>query len=114
MNVIHAKFVLWNVKSNTIRTYQTGPSIYPLYDHKLEDVTIILNQNGSVTMEGDEILYGISFHDESPEHFDYKIHPSWIEKTRFRKKDVVRAGWHRKLDKEHKKITLSKYTIIQS
>lgn len=114
MKIIHAKFVLWSRKSNIIKTYQTEPSFSPLYDHVLEDVTITLNENGIVTMEGDEILYGISFHDESPEHFDYKIHPSYIEKTRFRKKDVVRAGWHRKLDKEHKKITLSKYTIIES
>ena len=84
----------------------------PIRETVLEDVTITFNENDSITMEGEEWQFGIEFHDEYPKYFDYEVHPKYIKKTRFRKKDIVRSGWHRKLNNEHKKVMITNYVLV--
>lgn len=85
----------------------------PISEDVFENVTIIFNDNGSITIEGDCWQYGIEFTDVYPSELSYNVHPSYIDKTRFRKKDIVRAGWHRKLENIHKSIIVNKYAIIE-
>ena len=44
---------------------------------------------------------GLEFHDVYPSELEYEVDPEYIEKTRFRKRDVVRHGWHKKLKKDY-------------
>lgn len=114
MEDINSKFVVHSLENgcNTLKLYEEIPQIHPLYENILECVTIHFNDNGSITIEGEMWQYGIEFHDEHPSNFDYEIHPSSITQTRFRKKDVVRSGWHRKMENKHFKMITNKYNII--
>ena len=114
MKDIKAKYAVYHRTSGKITLSNDDSklrAINPLYEDELENVKITFNDNGSITIDADAVCYGIFFHDEYPENLSYKIHPGYITKTRFRKRDIVRAGWHRKLEKEHKKITINKYII---
>ena len=103
------------INNETIRLYNDKDKVshHPLLESVMEDVSITFNDNGSINLEGDEWQFDVCFHDEYPKYFDYEIHPDYIEKTRFRKRDIVRCGWHRKLENKHKIITMSHYKIIQ-
>ena len=114
MEEIKAKYAVYHRSSGKITLSDDTSklkAINPLWEDELENVTIKFNDNGSVTIEADAVLYDISFHDVYPENLDYKVHPEYISKTKFRKRDIVRAGWHRKLEMGHKKITINKYII---
>ena len=111
METIESKFILFD-RNKTLTLLKDAPlSIFPLHQTVFEDATIEFNDNGSITLTGDEWQFGISFHDESPSNFDYEVHPNYITKTSFRKKDVVRSGWHRKLKNERKKLIIGDYII---
>ena len=114
MEDIWSKYIVYTQKEgcNVLKLYSEVPSIHPLYDKLLENARIQFNDNNSITVEGEEWQYGIEFHDECPSNFDYEIHPSSITKTRFRKKDIVRSGWHRKMENKHFKMITNKYNII--
>ena len=115
MENITGKKIVLSYCNNSLRVYDHNDkvSIYPLDEQCFENASITFNDNGSITLEGDCWQFGINFHDEYPENIEYKVHPSYITKTMFRHKDIVRAGWHRKLENKHKKIILNKYMIIQ-
>ena len=102
------------INNETISLYSDIDKVshHPLFENVMEDVTIQFNDNGSIKLEGYEWQFGICFHDEYPENFEYEIHPDYIEKTRFRKRDIVRNGWHRKKENKHKVIILSHYNIV--
>lgn len=115
MENIQSKYVVFNYYGNTllILDNEEKVSCRPLCEDVFENATITFNENNSITLEGDCRAYGIEFHDVYPSELPYKVHPNSIEKTRFRKKDIVRAGWHRKLENVHRKIILNKYKIIE-
>lgn len=114
MEDIKSKYVLWGLDSNRIELFDDSKriSVQPIRETVMEDVTITFNENGSITMEGEQWQFGIDFEDEYPENFNYEIHPNYIKKTRFRKKDIVRSGWHRKLHNKHKKVMITDYVIV--
>ena len=113
MKNIFSKFIVWDCSSNTIYLSDKKPSISPAREELWEDVDIIYNDNGSITIEGTAYDYGICFHSVYPSELDYKVHPKYISKTRFTKKDIIHPGWHLKEKTIHKKIITDKYTIIQ-
>jgi hypothetical protein len=86
-------------------------SIAPLHEDMFENASIIFNDNGSITLEGDIWQFELEFHDCYPSELNYKVHPNYIDKTRFTKKDIVRSGWHRKLQNSHKKMIIKNYII---
>lgn len=86
-------------------------SLSPLYDTMFENASITFNDNGSITLEGDVWEFEIIFNDCYPSELDYEVHPTYIKQTRFTHKDIVRSGWHRKLNNSHKKIIIKNYII---
>ena len=113
METIKSKFVIWSISNNRIKLCDQNYGHHPFSEKIWEDVTITFNDNDSITMEGDEFQYGFELHDEYLKEFDYKVHPDYIDKTKFTKMDIVRRGWHRKLENKHKKVIMKNYTIIQ-
>jgi hypothetical protein len=87
-------------------------SCRPLYEVLFENATLTF-VNGTLTIEGDCVEFGIEFNDHHPSYFEYDIEPYYIEKTRFLKRDVVRAGWHKKKERVHKKVTVNNFCIIE-
>ena len=85
----------------------------PLTEDIFTNATITFNDNHSVTVEGEVIQFGFEFHDISPDELDYEVEPSYIKKTLILHRPIIRAGWHRKVNTEHKKVTLSHYTIVE-
>ena len=86
-------------------------SLSPLNEEMFENASIVFNDNGSITLEGDVWEFGISFSDCYPSELDYEVHPNYIGKTKFTHKDIVRSGWHRKLNNSHQKIIIKNYII---
>lgn len=113
MENIFSKFIVWDCPSHTIYLSDKEQSISPIREELWKDVDIIYNDNGSITMEGTAYDYGICFHSVYPSELDYKVHPKYISKTIFTKRDIIRPGWHLKEKTIHKKIITDKYTIIQ-
>ena len=115
MENIKAKNIRLTYGSNILYVFKDDEevSLRPIDEEMFENATISFNENGSITLEGDCWKFGILFDSEYPKNIDYEVHPSYIEKTRFRHKDIVRAGWHRKLKNEHRKLIFNKYMIIQ-
>ena len=102
-------------KDGEVQCYKEQPHtvfLSPLSEYVFENVTITFNDNNSITVDGDCWQYGLTSHDEYPNKFDYEIHPDYIELTKFRKKPIVRSGWHRKKENHHKNIILNKYSIV--
>ena len=85
----------------------------PLFESVYENVEIVFNDNGSITLTGDEWQFGIEFHDVYPSELDYEVHPDYIKLTKFRKKQIVQHGWHRKLNNEKRIITMTNYKLIE-
>ena len=83
----------------------------PLHEEMFENASIVFNDNGSITLEGDVWEFELLFNDCYPSELDYEVHPSYISKTKFTHKDIVRSGWHRKLNNSHKKIIIKNYII---
>lgn len=115
MEQIQSKYIVIDHSNNTISLSKKPESLRfrPITDEVFENATIVFNDNNSITLEGDCWQYGLELHDIYPSELPYKVHPNYIEKTRFRKKDIVRAGWHRKADNVHTKIILNNFKIIQ-
>ena len=90
------------------------PNISPLWEDVFENVTITFNDNNSITLDGDCWQWGIEFDDEYPNNFDYEVHPNYIKLTKFRKKPIVRHGWHRKKNNKHITIIMSDYKIVKT
>ena len=96
------KSLVYNHDRYEIQCNET--SLHPLYEDLFENATITFNDSGTITIEGELVQWGL----------EYKVDPEYIEKTRFRKRDVVRHGWHKKLKKDYCKLTLSNFVIIES
>lgn len=111
MEEIRSKYAL--ITGDYIHLYNDYNNIpgVGISDDLVEDVTITFNENGSVTIEGELWKYFFSWDDVKPQDLDYKVHPDYIKKTFFGKKDIVRKGWHRGLKNEHCKIIMNKYKI---
>ena len=117
METKKAKFAVVNTtpgdKSCCIKLTNERPSIQPLFDSLYEDAEIVFNDNNSITLTGNKWQFGIEFQDVYPSELDYEVHPNYIELTKFRKKPIVRHGWHRKAENKFEKITFSNYQIIE-
>lgn len=115
MEDINSKYIKWIYPKRFILIdNKDGLDIYPLNESVFENAKIHFNDNGSITLIGDMWQFGISFYDVYPEELDYTVHPNYISKTRFRKKDIVRSGWHRKLYDIYKEIIIKDYIIESS
>jgi hypothetical protein len=112
MENIKSKYVVWN-HPKTLVLYNDTPNggIHPLCEEMFENAVIEFNDNGTITLKGDMWQFGIEFHDEYPHNLGYEVHPQYIKKTRFRKKDIVRPGWHRKKDNIYKEIIIKDFII---
>lgn len=106
------KNVVYNHDRHEIRCNETELS--PLYEDLIENATITFNHDGTITLEGDCVEWGVLLYDIHPSELDYEVDPKYIEKTRFLKRDIVRAGWHRKVEKKPIKITLNDFVIIEN
>lgn len=115
MEQIQSKYIIVEC-GYTLRLWKDEEALThkPSSSEVFENATIVFNDNNTITLEGDCWQYGFELYDVYPSELPYKVHPQYIEKTRFRKKDIVRAGWHRKADNVHKKIILSKYSIVET
>lgn len=112
MENINAKYiVLHNSNHLFIKNESDNIHISPLFEEVFENASVIFNDNGSITLEGDLWDYGIELHDCYPSELNYEVHPDYIKKTWLTKKDIVRSGWHRKLYNKHKKIIIKNYII---
>lgn len=106
------KSLVYNYGRHEIQCNET--SLHPLYEDLFENATITFNDSGTITIEGELVQWGIEFHDVYPSELEYEVDPEYIEKTRFRKRDIVRRGWHKKLKRDYRKLTLSNFVIIES
>ena len=113
MEDIKSDFVV--ISGNKIKLFTKSDEriIQPLYDDIFENVTIHFNENGSITLYADEIEYDFLFRDTYPEDLDYEVDESEISKTWFRKKPIVRTGWHRKLKTKPIEYIINNYIIIK-
>lgn len=112
MENIKAKYIIYN-SPNQLEIIQEGehPEIYPLHEEVFENASIIFNDNQSITLEGDVWDFGFLCESHSPSDLKYEVHPKYIKKRCFTKKDVIRPGWHRKLHNQHQKIIIKNYII---
>lgn len=115
MKQIKSNYAIVNNDDDKIYLYDDEVfNFRPLYAEVFENVTITLEDNGNtMIMEGDKRQYDITFHDVYPSELNEKVHPDYIEKTRFTKKDIVRSGWYRLTENKHKTIISNHYTIIK-
>jgi hypothetical protein len=115
MEKIQSKYVIFNHSDNSLTVLQDEEdlSFRPICDDVFENATIVFNDNNSITLEGDCWQYGLSLNDVYPSELSYEVHPKYIKKTRFLKKDIIRTGWHRKKDNIKTKVIMSKYKIIE-
>lgn len=74
------KSLVYNYDRHEIKCNET--SLHPLYEDLFENATITFNDSGTITIEGELVQWGL----------EYEVDPEYIEKTRFRKRDVVRHG----------------------
>ena len=113
MEDIKSDFVV--ITNNKIKLFSESDecSVQPLYDDIFENVTIHFNDNGSITLYADKIEYEFLFEDTYPENLDYEIDESEISKTWFRKRPIVRTGWHRKLKTKPIEYIINNYIIIK-
>ena len=96
------------------RTVTCGAvSIGHLYGDVFENASVTLNGDGTLTVEGDRVEYGFSMHDVSPSEIPYGVHPDWIGRTRLLKREVVRAGWHRKKDTVRSRVTMASFILVE-
>ena len=112
MENINAKYIRYSYPNHLfIIGENDNLSLSPLNEEMFENASIVFNDNGSITLEGDVWEFGIQFHDCYPSELDYEVHPKYINKTWLTKKDIVRSGWHRKLHNQHQKIIIKNYII---
>lgn len=115
MENIIAKHVVFTYPNmiKVISDKNDNVSCRPFFEDIVENATITFNNEGNITIEGDFWQFGFFPYDEYLSNIEYQVHPDYIEKTRFLKKDIVRVGWHRKLENKHKSIIVTNYTIIK-
>ena len=112
MENINSKFAVYRHSDGYIRLFDEDTfSHSPLYEYVFENVTITFNDNRSITLEGDEQQYSITFDDIFVTKMEDKPHPSYVKRTRFTNKEVVRSGWYRLAENIHKTLIISKYVI---
>ena len=115
MENITAKYIRYSYPNHLfIIGENDNLSLSPLNEDMFENASIVYNDNGSITLEGDTWEYGFELHDCYPDELDYEVHPNYISKTWLRNKDIIRSGWHRKLHNKHQKIIIKNYIIEYS
>lgn len=113
METIKSKYAILTYKGRITCCKDKPTHCSPLLEEVYENVTIMFNDNNSITLDGDCWQWGIEIHDEYLKYFDYEVHPNYIKLTKFRKKPIIRSGWHRKKDSKHKTIIMNNYKIIK-